>query len=304
MISNKILEIDEVFKGSIRRNEKISKHTTMEVGGVAALWFIPEDIEDLSKFLKYANRKDLKIVILGNGSNVIVKDKKLDSLFVNLSSPYFKKIYCKDNVIVARAGVGLKELIDYCLSKSLSGLENFTLIPATIGGAVKNNIGVEFNSIKYEFSSIVEDIKLLEIDTLKLKTYKRDDVEFIYHTSDLSNKIILEVSLNLKKSNSDDISSRIKKISEYRKNTQDYSLPSCGCIFKNPPDKNAGRLIQDINLKGMKIGDVMVSLKHANFIVNCRKAKSKDILKLIKMIKSKVLKHYNIKLEEEVEIIG
>jgi len=299
-----LIELNKSFRGKIKYDEELSAHTTIKTGGIAPLWFVPYDINDLSKFIKLANDEGLKIVVLGNGSNVIIKDGKLDTVFVNLSSSYFKRVYLKQNIITARAGVDLEDLINYCVEKKLSGLEYFTLIPATVGGGVKNNIGVKLNGQIYNLSNFTQRLKLLDIHTNEIRNYTVDELEFGYHISGLMNKIIIEVSFKLEYDNINKIQKRIESIKLYRKNVQDYTLPSCGCVFRNPDGKSAGKLIQDAGLKGKKIGDTMVSTKHGNFIVNCGDAKSEHILKLIKIIQQQVFQHHKIWLETEVEVIG
>lgn len=304
MLTERSAKLNSMFKGKIKYNEKLSKHTTIKTGGITPVWFIPKDVDDLSKFLMYANSIGLKTTVLGNGSNVIIKDKKIDFVFINLSSPYFKKIYSRGNIVIVRAGVELKDLIGYCTMRSLSGLEYFTLIPATIGGAVANNIGVAFDNKRYEFLDIIQRIKILDNTTGKLEIYSKHELGFEYHNSNLVYKTIIEVELGLPCQNYNKIQARIDRINRYRQKIHDYSLPSCGCIFKNPTHYRAGKLIQDSGLKGKRIGDAMVSLKHANFILNCGRANSKDILTLIRLVQETVLKNYGIWLEKEVEIIG
>lgn len=323
MLTSNIAKANRIFRGVVKYNEELAKHTTIKTGGKTPLWFIPKDVEDLSKFLIFAKDAGLDIVVLGNGSNVIIKDGKLNFIFINLSSSYFQTIHSKNNIVKVRAGVNLKNLIGYCTERNLSGIEYFTMIPATVGGAVVNNIGVKFNNKLYEFSNIVHKIKLLDNETAELEEYSSNEfypvrsnssveeenflfkgVKFGYHSSNLKNKTIIEVSLNLEYGDYNKILSTLKALTEYRKNFQHYNLPSCGCIFKNPRNYKAGKLIQDSGLKGKRIGDAMVSTKHANFIINCGDACSRDVLELIRLVQEKVFENSNIWLEPEVEIIG
>ncbi len=305
MLTNDIRQINKskFLKGKILRGENLSKHTTMKVGGITPIWFVPFDIGDLINFLNYCDINKLKIMVLGNGSNVVIKDDKLDMVFLNLSSSYFKKIVAEKNKVTVRAGTNLIDVIEFSKNISLSGLEYFTLIPGTIGGAITTNVSINFNGGIYKFSDKLNKITILDIKTKEFKTILVNKSNF--GDIKFENKILIEAELSLTYDRNNTIAKRMKIISDYRKKTQDYTLPSCGCIFKNPLKKNisAGEMIQKSGLKGVRIGNAMISLKHANFIVNCGNACYKDILNLIKLTQQRVYEHYGIRLEEEIEII-
>jgi UDP-N-acetylmuramate dehydrogenase len=223
---------------------------------------------------------------------------------------------------VAEAGTALAELVNASRKAGLSGLEWAIGIPGTIGGAIWGNAGAFGKSM----ADVVENVEVLDVREInppkfceaKLRRVKNKDCHFGYRESIFKknpNLIILSSEIKLKKGNKKKIKEKMKEYLDYRKETQPLNFPSAGSIFKNPaPEQSsvrgkslwfsAGELIEKCGLKGKKIGDVKISEKHANFIVNLGKGKARDVKKLIKLIKKRVKKNFKIDLEEEIQFIG
>ena len=256
-----------------KRNIPLKNYTTFKIGGPAKYFFEAETKEDLIEAIKMAKKMKLPFFMFGGGSNILVSDKGFNGLVIKFGQP---------------------------LSSFVSkGLEWAVSIPGTIQGAVCSNAGAFKKSMK----DVVKEVEVFDTKTEKIKIFKKRDCKFGYRDSIFKHKknlIILSVKIKLKKSEP----RKIQKYLDYRKRTQPLELPSAGSVFKNPPEKSAGELIEKCNLKGKRVGDVKISGKHANFIVNLGNGKAKDVLKLIKLIKNKVKNKFKINLEEEIQFLG
>jgi len=285
------------LKAKVKTKIPLSHYTTFKIGGEADFFIEPTDVRELRKILKIAKRNNLRIYILGAGSNLLVSDEGVRAVVIRLSSDYFKKIKFLGNYVWVGAGLKVSRLLKSCLENGLGGIEFLTGIPATLGGAIFMNAGTKEGCI----GDFVEEVKVMDYNG-KIKKLKRNSLDFGYRYSNLKNFIILEALLRLIKKDKKEIRNKMDYFMNYRRLTQELSYPSCGCIFKNPNGFFAGKLIEDCNLKGKSIGDAQVSQKHANFIINRNSASAKDVLKLIDYIKGKVKKKFNIDLELEIEI--
>ena len=274
-----------------RKNILLKNYTTFKIGGAAKYFFEAETKEDLIEAIKMAKKMKLPFFMFGGGSNILVSDKGFNGLVIKFGQP---------------------------LSSFVSkGLEWAVGIPGTIQGAVCSNAGAFKKSMK----DVVKEVEVFDTETEKIKIFKKRDCKFGYRDSIFKHKknlIILsvkiknrasegsegedenEVLIAPKKSNT----KKIKQYLDYRKKTQPLNLPSAGSVFRNPRGRSAGELIEKCGLKGKRVGDVKISGKHANFIVNLGNGKAKDVLKLIKLIKNKVKNKFKINLEEEIQFLG
>jgi len=249
---------------------------------------------------------------LGGGSNVLVNDKGFDGVVIKVQSSKFK---VQNSRIIAEAGTNLRELVATSVKRGLTGLEWAVGIPGTLGGAIRGNAG----AFGHNISESVKEIKALN-KKLQVTSYKFQDCKFSYRQSIFkdNNHIILSAELKLKKGNRKKSQQLMQEYLKKKKATQPLEYPSAGCIFKNLIPKDcpwrrrqgqslgvisAGYLIEQCGLKGKKIGQAMISEKHANFIVNLGGAQAQDVIQLIKLIKKEVKKKFNIKLEEEIEYL-
>lgn len=299
------------LKGKIKINESLKKHTTFKLGGRADFFIIPEDVEDLKFILKQANIHNIKIRVIGAGSNILVSDDGLGEAVIALNSAYFKRVIIKGVRLEVGSGALLGRVVSSSQKKGLSGLEFLTGIPGSVGGALVMNAGIQNKNI----GSLVESISVMGYDG-KLKILKKKDLSFDYRGSNLGKYIILGAVLKLRKQNREKIRQMIKGCLKRRYTSQEWRLPSAGCVFKNPSTDSAGRpaclsgrrawpagrLIDACGLKGRRFGGAQVSLKHANFIINTGNAKAEDVLCLMDLIKKQVKKKFNITLEPEIKI--
>jgi UDP-N-acetylmuramate dehydrogenase len=290
--------IFKVLSGRVRFEEPLKKHTTFKIGGRAQFFIEPADSADLKSALVLAKRYKIPVFVIGAGSNILISSRGVDGMILHLNSPFFKGIYNKkDNCLNVGSGLTLRHLIREARERSLSGVEFLVGIPGTVGGALAMNAGSWGKNI----ADLLERAAVMDYNG-NVKILNKKDIKFGYRKSSLAKYIILNANFKLAKKNKAEIKENIKRYLEYRRNTQDTSLPNAGCIFKNPHRKSAGRLIDLCGLKGKSIGGACVSRRHANFILNRKHACSYDVLRLIDLIKKRVKLKFNIELEPEIKI--
>jgi UDP-N-acetylmuramate dehydrogenase len=287
------------FKGMIRREVPMSEVTSLRIGGPADLILYPRDLEDLHIVAGRCQDQGVRCLLLGNGTNLLVSDRGVREPLINLSHG-FKEIKKEGDKVIAGGGAGLPQLLRFCAAHDLRDLEPMTGIPGTVGGGIRMNAGSWGAAIGAMISSLMVMDKSGEIRKLK-----QEEVGFRYRGTNLpAEEIILQGEFSLHKGEGSEITKRMEEFLEKRKATQPLVLPSAGSIFKNPPDIPAGRLIEEVGLKGIRRGDAMVSPLHANFIVNMGRAQAKDVLGLIEVIQKRVYEEKGTGLELEVLIIG
>ncbi|NOX33533.1 MAG: UDP-N-acetylmuramate dehydrogenase [Deltaproteobacteria bacterium] len=287
-------------------NEPLKKHTSFKVGGPADLLAMPKNKLQLKKLVKKAFDLNIPVSLFGGGSNLLVTDKGIRGLVVTTKHLTSQISIIKTDTdintktINAEAGVPLPKLVRFATNQGLSGLEFAAGIPGTLGGAIMMNAGTKSG----DMSRIVESVDVLNQNTFKIETIEKKDLDFSYRRLDQPG-IILAASLKLEKAPAKKIKNLFLQNLSKKKATQPLSSASAGCFFKNPDQgKPAGELIEESGLKGMEINGAMVSLTHANFIVNTGNARCEDILLLKRHIQETVQKKYHIKLETEVRIEG
>ena len=299
-----------------QKNVLLKNYTTFRIGGKAKYFFVAENKEDLIKAIKVAKILKLPFFILGGGSNILVSDKGFNGLVIKTQNTKYKILNTK---IVAEAGTRLAELVNVSAKFGLIGLEWVAGIPGTVGGAISGNAGAFGKSI----ANIIKEVEVFDAKELRIKNYELRDCKFGYRNSIFKKNphlIILSVTLQLKRGNKKEIKNKIRKNLEQRKRTQPLNFPSAGSVFKNPvaflageldkEDKSsslsfaAARLIEECELKGKRVGNVKISEKHANFIVNLGRGKAEDVKKLINLAKKKVKNKFGINLEEEIQFLG
>lgn len=278
-------------------NAKIKKYTTYKLEGEIKAIYFPGDILELKNLIYDLKKRNIRYKVLGNGSNLIISNS-YDGVLIKLSK--FDKLDIDGNMVSVGAGYDLSKLALKCAKKNLSGIEFAFGIPATVGGAIYQNAG----AYGFNMASIVRKVKVLD-NNFNVFSLSKDEMKFGYRDSILKNKdyICLEVTLELKKDTYDKIRLRMEKNMNLRKEKQPINYPSAGSVFRNPNNLSAGRLIEEAGLKGLKVGGAMISLKHANFIVNLGCANAENVIKLIKIIQDKVKENTGILLETEQEIL-
>ena len=289
-----------IEKDNVKINESLKDHTTYKVGGTCKYFITPKDVKELIDLVKYLREKNNKYMILGNGSNTIFSSKEYDGVIINLTNLNSMKI--DGNRIEVEAGYQLIKLSMDALNNELSGLEFAAGIPGNIGGAVFMNAG----AYKSDMSNLIKTVTFLD-ENLELQTLANEELEFSYRKSIFQkrNCIILSTVLELTPGNKDEIKELMDKRKERRIESQPLDYPSAGSVFRNPSeDIFAGKLIEDLGLKGYKIGGAMISEKHANFIINVGDATGEDIKSLIDFVKTKVKEKYDIDLHVEQRFIN
>lgn len=290
-------ELEDILgKENVKYNEPMKMHTSFKVGGNADRFLIIDSKEKLTKVLNL----DLKnIYIIGNGTNILVRDKGIRGTVIK----YVAKNYeINDNIIKVEAGMPNALLSKPILENSLEGLEFAFGIPGTIGGAIVMNAG----AFGREMKDVVVSTTYIDLDTKKTETINNLEHEFRYRESIFSKKhaVILETMLKLEKGNREEIKKKIEEYREKRINTQPLDVPSAGSTFKRGEGYITAKLIDESGLKGFTIGGAKVSEKHAGFIVNAKNAKAEDIINLIEYVKQKVYEKFGKHIEEEIKIIG
>ena len=288
---------------SIKFDEPMKKHTTFKIGGPAECLITVKEIETLKKVLIYAKTENVSITVLGNGSNVLVLDGGIDGITIQIAIQTLKiqdEENAKQTVIVG-AGNKVIELAYQMLESSITGMEELSGVPGTIGGAVYMNAGAHGKEMK----DIVKEIKCLD-DNNNIMTLTNKEAEFGYRYSAFSkNKyIITEVTLELEKGNKDEIKQKMNTYSETRKSSQPIEFPSSGSTFKRGSDFITAKLIDDAGLKGYSIGGAEVSTKHAGFVINKGNATAKDVLNLTEHVEKVIYENFGKKIELEMKIIG
>lgn len=294
-----ITKIKKLKIGKILEKEPMSKHTTYKVGGTTTIVF-PKNIEKLIQLIKLLKEEKIEYKILGNGSNVIFTDSDYKGIIINLKE--FNELTIEGSVIRVGAGYNLIQLAYKASGLGLTGLEFATGIPGTIGGAVYMNAG----AYKWDMGYIVSEVRVLTPD-LTIKTIFNKDMNFHYRTSFLKENpgyICLEAKIVLKKGEIIAITNLIEDRKQKRLMSQPLEYPSAGSVFRNPENDFAGRLIEECGLKGKIIGGAMISIKHANFIINHGNATAKDIKDLIDLAKKEVKKKFDVDLFLEQEIFN
>lgn len=294
-MSNLENEIREIVGDRLKLNEPMSRHTSLRIGGPAQFFLKVNKPAELAKIIALARDKGLEIFILGAGSNLLVRDEGLKGLVVKLGRD-FKKLKIEGERLFAGAGARLREASRTATENGLSGLEFACGIPGTVGGAVIMNASFLGRSV----SDIIARARLLSYEG-EILTRRRDEISFGYRESGLKD-IVLEVEFLLERKERFEIEKRIAGFRKERSRLQPKGL-SAGSIFKNPAGDSAGRLIEEIGLKGTRMGGARISKKHANFILNSGAASSRDVLSLIEQVKERVRDRFGVVLKEEIVIV-
>jgi len=284
---------------AIRRDEIMARHTTLRVGGPADAWVEPANEADLAAVLRFCHEQSVPFFILGRGSNLIVRDGGFRGTVISLAAPEFSRIEIDGLRIRAGAGAKQKNVAVEAKRAGLSGVEFLEGIPGSVGGALRMNAG----AMGGETFNAVETVRVMDSagNTGELTP---SEMSVGYRScATLKDHVALRAVFKCTSQPREEIEARMKAYSEKRWSSQP-AAPSAGCMFKNPATIPAGRLIDELGLKGTKIGGARVSLEHGNFLVNDGGATAKDVLALIGLLQAKAQAERGIELQSEVEIIG
>lgn len=292
----------KVNTSNILKDEPMSKHTSFKTGGPADIFIKIETEEELKNVLQYLKQNDIKPIIVGNGTNLLVRDKGIRGIVIN---PQLKEINIEEKankiIMTVGAGIPIIKLSKIAKEYNAMGMEFAIGIPGTVGGAIKMNAGAYGSEIK----DVIKQTMYIDFDC-NIKTITNTQHEFAYRNSIFSkiDGVILKTVIELLKGDSKEIETRMNENISARIEKQPIDKPSAGSTFKRGDGFITAKLIDECGLKGYKIGGAEVSTKHAGFVVNNGNATSKDILDLIDYIKEEVYKKFNVKIEPEIQIVG
>lgn len=304
MLTNEIKQnlnkLCEKHGGSVIFDHPLSPHSTISIGGKAAAWYVPSSLDELKAAKLFLDQSDIKTIVMGLGSNLLIPDEGLDVVVMSLSNDFFRETKFEGRTVTIGAGARLEKFISDCCGNALSGFEGLVGIPATIGGALKNNASYQTTISEYL-------LRVLVLTAEGKETWiSKKDLKFRYRYSSFrQEEVILRAVFYFNEESPASIKTRVKQYFAEKIKKQPLKEKTLGCVFKNPAkfEYASGELIDKAGLKGYARGAAQVSLKHANFIVNTGGATSKDVTGLIKDIQEKVRKKFSIELEPEIEIL-
>lgn len=284
--------------GEVKTNVSLKDYNTYKIGGKTKYLVKPFDVDSLIKLIDFLKINNIKYIVLGKGSNIILPDNDFDGCIILLNN--LNDLEITDKKVVAKSGISLNKFVIELINNNLKGLEPLYGIPGTVGGAIISNAGCYGKTI----SDYIYSVKYIEHG--KIYEIKKEDCNFTYRNSIFkndNNKIIIEATFILDDGNKEELLEYIKEIQTKRISAQPLEYPNAGSVFRNPEGLSSGKLIDDLGLKGYSVGGAYISEKHANFIINKNNASSEDILKLIDIVKNKVKETYKIDLELEQIIV-
>lgn len=281
----------------LRPAAKLSELTSLGIGGATDLLRITKH-ESIPPLLQLLDANHIPHRFLGGGSNLLVDDGELPWVVLQLASPE-PDVVLEGNLAHVDAAADLGRTVTFCAKHDLGGMEGLIGVPGTVGGALRMNAG----AYGMQIGSYVREVKLYRAATRQIETLRGHQISFEYrHTSFATDDMMLAVILELPSKPYPEILKGIRICNEKRRSSQPLGQKSAGCIFKNPPGASAGRMIDELGLKGLSVGDARVSDRHANFFVNAGRASAKDMLALIADVRERVQKAYGVALENEVVV--
>ena len=276
---------------------RLSDLTSLGIGGTTDLLRITKH-ESIPGLLNLLDSNHIPHKFLGGGSNLLVDDGELPWVVLQLASPE-PGVVLEGNLARVDAAADLGRTVTFCAKHDLGGMEGLIGVPGTVGGALRMNAG----AYGMQIGSYVREVKLYRAATGEIETLRGHQISFEYrHTSFAADDMMLAVILELPSKPYNEILKGIRTCNEKRRSSQPLGQKSAGCIFKNPPGASAGRMIDELGLKGLSVGDAQVSDRHANFFVNTSRASAKDMLALIADVRERVQKAYGVGLENEVVV--
>ncbi len=292
-------DLADILKKPVLRDVPMSRYTSIGVGGPAEMMVFPETYDELRQVLALARRSGVPLVILGEGTNLLVKDGGIRGIILNLSSVC--SVLTFDNGIVrAGSAVTLPRISWEAIQRGLSGLEFALGIPGSLGGALYMNAGAYGSTI----GNLMREVTTMDLHG-HIRVRAREELLFSYRRSSFQDEetVILEGVLQLQEGSRDSIMQQAEELLKKRR-LRHPTLPSAGSVFRNPTGEPAGYLIEQAGAKGITLGGAQVSPRHGNFIVNTGGATAADILKLIEKVKNMVKEHFAVDLELEIKVIG
>lgn len=289
------------FKGKVLFNVPMSEHTSLKIGGPADVMAFPQDEGDLKDLMAFADAKGFPFYVLGQGTNLLVRDGGIRGIVVNMTEGFGDISWLDDGKAIVGAGVRLPDLVMQAAGRGLSGVEFAVNIPGTVGGAVCMNAGAYGSEMK----DVVEGVEIAGKKGHK-GFIPRSELGFSYRRAELPRgAIVTRAHMAFEKKDAEEIKTKIASFREKRRaSSSAVAFPNAGSIFKNPSTGPAGRLIEEAGLKGEKIGGAQISEAHANYIVNTGGARAKDVLALMALVRDRVFSMKGVVLEPEIKVVG
>lgn len=288
------------FAGEIMENVSLRDYTSLRIGGPCNLMVSPKDPYSLKLLIEYLRDNSIDYFVLGGGTNILVSDRGYEGVVVNLR--HWQRVETVEGseegeTLFVMAGTSLGMVLGYARDRGLTGLEGLVGIPGTVGGATVGNAG----AYGYEFMDVVDRVTI--VGPSGMDVIKKSEIEYGYRYSSIEDAVVA-VHLVLKREDPGQIRKRMKEYLQRKKATQPLDALSAGCVFKNPPQAPAGKLIEEVGLKGRRIGDIKVSEKHANFFINLGSGTAEDFLKLMELVREEVMRVFGVTLEPEIRLLG
>lgn len=285
------------LRGKVTFGAALRAYTSFKIGGPADALVEPADVDDVRRLVVQARAARVPLFVVG-GTNLLIRDGGIRGIVVNLSK--LRAIREEAGaVLYAEGGVGMPTLIGHAIRRSLAGLEWAAGIPGTVGGCLVMNAGTRLGEMK----DAVKAVRLVTMNG-EVRDLPGTSITFQYRRACLPKGIVVGVWLQLRPGVRAEIARVVKDYLHYRKDSQPLAMPSAGCVFKNPPQDSAGRMLEAAGLKGMRIGDAEVSTKHGNFIVNRGHASAADVIALIQKIRRMIKQKAGVRLDLELKIVG
>lgn len=293
------LFVEKFTEEKIKVERSLSEYTNTKTGGPAEILAFPTETKDICEMINIANEYQLRVTVIGNASNLIVREKGIRGLVIILTN--MKSIKIENSTVIAEAGASLMGVTERVYSAGLTGMEFAAGIPGSVGGAVFMNAG----AYEGDVSQVVSEVEVLTPEG-KMRTYTNEEMNFAYRHSRIQDEedIVLKAVFRLQSGDKKKIREKMDNFNFLRGSKQPLEYPSCGSVFKRPKGYFTGKLIHDAGLQGFMIGGAQISLKHAGFIVNRGNATASDYIAVIKYIKTIIKQEFSVELQTEVRIIG
>lgn len=285
---------------NIYENVELKKFTSYNVGGFARFYAEPSTVEDLAELAAYFHTNGISLFFLGRGSNLLVSDSGFDGAVINTIN--LSHIDISENILRVGAGALLSKTVMKAVTSGLAGMEDLAGIPGSVGGGVIMNAGAYGQTI----SDCLTSVTWLDLESGEIRWSPKEELSFGYRTSTFKHRdaVVLETSYKMISGDAVALREKVLATQDKRRTSQPLNYPSCGSVFKRPEGNYAGTLIESAGLKGYRVGDAEVSVKHANFILNRGEATAENIRTCISDVRRKVYEHSGILLEPEVIFVG
>lgn len=286
-------------------DEPLAPYLAYRIGGPADALVFPENERDLEWLRENSALMGLPVTVVGTGTNLLVLDEGIRGVVISFIRGFrqIEEIGQDENSILVRCGAGVEkpQLLEWAIEKGFAGLEFSSGVPGTLGGGIFMNAGTKYGS----YGDILKEFTVFDLQT-GLKRYERGEFSFGYRSQNAlkENRFVVSMVFELRHGDSKAIRTEVDRIIAERAEKQPLDFPSCGSTFKNPEGHSAGRLIERAGLKGTRVGDAEISLKHANFFLNKGAASARDVLALIDIARKTVLEKFQVELECEVVVLG